>query len=67
MSQELISRRADLQQLVDEGYELEIRSGYVVLHRVPYVTSERTVEYGRLACPITESGPPSISHDVLRG
>ena len=58
MSPELISRRADLQRLVEEGYELEVRSGYLVLHRVPYVTSERTVKYGQLVCPITETGPP---------
>ena len=58
MSREQISRREDLQRLVEEGYELEVRSGYVVLHRVPYVTSERTVKYGQLVCPLVESGPP---------
>ena len=58
MSLELISRREDLKRLVDEGYELEVRSGYLVLHRVPYVTSERTVKYGQLVCPLTETGPP---------
>ena len=58
MSPELISRREDLQRLVAEGYELEARSGYVVLHRVPYVTSERTVRYGQLVCAIAETGPP---------
>ena len=58
MLQELISRREDLKRLVEEGYELEVRSGYLVLHRVPYVTSERTVRYGQLVCPLTETGPP---------
>ena len=58
MSPELISRREDLKQLVEEGYELEVRSGHLVLHRVPYVTSERTVKYGQLVCPLTETGPP---------
>ena len=58
MSQELISRREDLEQLVEEGYELEVRSGHLVLHRVPYVTSERTVKYGQLVCPLTETGAP---------
>ena len=58
MSPELISHRADLQRLVAEGYELELRSGYLVLHRVPYVTSERTVKYGQLVCPVAETGPP---------
>ena len=58
MSPELISRRDDLQRLVADGYELEVRSGYLVLHRVPYVTRERTVKYGQLVCPIAETGPP---------
>lgn len=58
MSPEQISHREDLQRLAEEGYELEVRSGYLVLHRVPYVTSERTVKYGQLVCPLTETGPP---------
>lgn len=58
MSREQISRREDLQRLVDEGYELEVRSGHLVLHRVPYVTSGRTVRYGQLVCPLVETGPP---------
>ena len=58
MSPELISRRDDLQRLVAEGYKLEIRSGHVILHRVPYVTGQRIVQYGQIICPITEEGPP---------
>ena len=58
MSPEQISLREDLQRLVEEGCELEIRSGYLVLHRVPYVTSERIVKYGQFVCPLTETGPP---------
>ena len=62
MSRELISRRADLRRLVEEGYEIEVRSGHLILHRVPYVTSERTVKYGQLVCPLggdgSEMAPP---------
>ena len=58
MSQELISRREDLKRLVEDGYEIEVRSGHLVLHRIPYVTSERTVKYGQLVCPMSETGPP---------
>lgn len=56
MSQELISRRADLKRLVEDGYEIEVRSGHLVLHRVPYVTSSRTVKYGQLVCPLAING-----------
>ena len=58
MSQEQISRREDLKRLVEDGYEIEVRSGHLILHRIPYVTSEQTVKYGQLACPISETGPP---------
>lgn len=56
MSHELISHSEDLQRLVHEGYELEIRAGYLILHRVPYVTSKRVVRFGQLVCPITING-----------
>ena len=61
MSRELISRREDLQRLVQDGYEIEVRSGYLILHRVPYVTSERSVKYGQLVCAFDGSvtGPPA--------
>ena len=58
MSREQISRREDLQRLVEEGYELEVRSGHLILHRVPYVTSGQAVKYGKLVCPLVEAGPP---------
>ena len=58
MSQEQISRRDDLRRLAEDGYEVEVRAGHVIVHRVPYVTSERTVKYGRLVCPLSADGPP---------
>ena len=58
MSQELISRRDDLRRLVDDGYEIQIRAGHVIVERVPYVTSQRAVNYGRLVCPLSVDGPP---------
>lgn len=67
MSHALISRREDLQRLVEEGYEIEIRSGHLILHRVPYVTNERIVKYGQLVCPLTVSGSktgPPADHTI---
>lgn len=37
MSHQLISRNPDLTQLRDEGYDIEIRAGYLLLKNVPYV------------------------------
>lgn len=48
MSAKLISRSPDLQKLQDEGYEVEVRSGYLLLHSVPYVNSRREIATGIL-------------------
>ncbi len=53
MSHELISRNSDLLKLVEAGYEVEIRAGYLILHSIPYVTSQRQVKYGKLVSSIT--------------
>ena len=68
MSHELISRNPDLQKLVEAGYDVEIRAGYLILHRIPYVTSQRQVKYGKLVSSITindqEVGQPA-DHTVF--
>lgn len=48
MSEKLISRSPDLKRLQDEGYEMEVRSGYLALRSVPYVNSRREVALGVL-------------------
>ena len=63
MLHEQISRSPDLQKLVEAGYEVEIRAGYLILHRIPYVTSQRQVKYGKLVSSVTinnqEVGQPA--------
>lgn len=56
MLPELISHSPDLRQLVDEGYEVAIRAGHLVVYRVPYVNSDRRVRYGDLVTPISLDG-----------
>jgi len=53
MSEKLISRNPDLKKLQDEGYEVEVRSGYLLLHSVPYVNSRREVAMGTLVTDLT--------------
>ena len=38
----------DIQRLIEDGYEVEIRNGHLVLHSVPYVTAAKTVRRGML-------------------
>jgi hypothetical protein len=53
MSGKLISRSPDLQKLQDEGYEVEVRSGFLLLHSVPYVTSLREIAMGTIMTDLT--------------
>lgn len=60
MSQQLISRSPDLKRLQDEGYEIEIRSGHLLIHSVPYVNSRREVALGTLVSVLSLSGEKTI-------
>lgn len=56
MSHELISRSADLRQLQDEGYEVEVRSNHLLIHSVPYLNSRGVVGRGTLVSDLTLAG-----------
>jgi len=48
MSRRLISRSSDLQRLRDEGFNIEVRAGFLLVKDVPYVTQRREVQRGVL-------------------
>jgi molybdopterin/thiamine biosynthesis adenylyltransferase len=48
MSHQPISRSGDLKRLRDEGYDLEIRAGFLLVKDVPYVNSRKEVKRGIL-------------------
>ncbi len=56
MSRELISRSHDLKRLQDEGYDIEVRSGHLLVKHVPYVNLNKEVQYGVLVSTLTLSG-----------
>jgi molybdopterin/thiamine biosynthesis adenylyltransferase len=56
MSRRPISLSPDLKRLGDEGYEIEIRDGYLLLHSVPYVDERARVLRGTLASSLTLAG-----------
>ena len=56
MSQSLISRSPDLQCLSDEGFEVGIESGHLVVYSVPYVNSVGEVEFGSLISKLDLAG-----------
>ncbi len=53
MSQQLISHSSDLRRLRDEGYEIEVRGGYLITHHIPYINKDKELMYGVLVCPLT--------------
>ena len=56
MSHSLINRSADLKRLEDEGYEVEVRSGHLLLGDIPYVTADGTIKRGSLVSELTLTG-----------
>ncbi|RPF28557.1 ThiF family adenylyltransferase [Georgenia muralis] len=46
----------DLTRLLNEGYDVELRDGYLVVHDVPYVTADKTVARGQFVMPATMAG-----------
>ncbi|WP_392476191.1 ThiF family adenylyltransferase [Nostoc sp. C110] len=56
MSQQLISRSIDLKRLQDEGFDLEINSGYLLVKNIPYLNSNREIKYGMLVSELTLAG-----------
>lgn len=60
MLHELLAHSADLKKLVDEGYEMEVRGAYIMLHHIPYITSEKKIEYGTLITNLMLNGNKTI-------
>lgn len=55
MSQQLINRSADLKRLRNEGYEVEVKGGYLLIHHIPFVDGSKAVKYGTLVSELTLS------------
>src|SRR6266568_1672497 len=60
MSQELISRNFDLKRLRDEGYEVEIKATYLLVHNVPYVNSRQEIKRGTLISALQLAGDKTV-------
>lgn len=67
MSSRPTAHDSGLQRLVDEGYRVEIRQQYLLLHDVPYVNAQRAVHRGILACTYIQNAGsvlPPDNHQV---
>src|SRR3984957_17689360 len=63
MSHLLISRSPDLQKLQNEGYELEVKSGFLLVKGVPHVNSRKEVKRGTLVTKLVLAGDKTTRPD----
>lgn len=56
MWERVISLNPDLKRLRDEGYELEVRAGYAIVHSVPYLDEHGNVQRGVLVSELELNG-----------
>ncbi|MEZ6243728.1 MAG: ThiF family adenylyltransferase [Phycisphaerales bacterium] len=61
MSRSPISRNADLKRLRDEGYEVEVKSGYLLVSSIPYVDSNRQIKRGVLVSTLEMAGDKAVN------
>ena len=64
MSHQIISRSPDLKQLRDEGYDIEVKSGYLFIKDVPYVGSDKRIASGTLVSKLTVAGDMAVPPDT---
>jgi Domain of unknown function (DUF6791)/ThiF family len=64
MSEQLISHSPGLKKLRDEGYDVEVRGGYLVVKDVPYVNGRREVKRGILVSTLTLAGDVTATPDT---
>lgn len=64
MSAVQISRSPDLKRLRDEGFEVEVYNGYLLIHHVPYVNAKGQVDYGTLVSNLNLAGNVTTTPDT---
>lgn len=63
MLQQQINRSPDLKRLRDEGYEIELKGGYLIVHHIPYVNGNREVKFGKLISHLSLNNNVTIRPD----
>lgn len=55
------------QELVDAGYEVEVRQQHLLVHAVPYVTADKQVKRGTIVCLYLQSGGSVLPPNPTNG
>lgn len=61
MHQQLINLNPDLNRLKEEGYDIEVIGGHLVVRQIPYATPSKNVAFGTLICVLNYASPTKIS------
>lgn len=64
MSRRLIDRSPDLKQLRNEGYDIDVVNGFVIVRDVPYLNSSRQVKRGTVISTLTLAGDITTRPDT---
>lgn len=64
MSHLLINHSPDLKKLRDEGFEVEIKGAYLLVHNVPYVNSKKEISFGSLVTNLSLTADITIRPDT---
>ncbi len=64
MLQQQINLSPDLKRLRDEGYEVEVKNGYLIVHHIPYVTSAKEVKFGKLISTLSINNNITLKPDT---
>ena len=59
-----INRSPDLKKLVDEGFEIEVKGGHLIVHHIPYVNSNREIKYGTLITSLSLNNNVTLKPDT---
>lgn len=59
-----INRSPDLKQLVDDGFEIEVKGGHLIVHHIPYVNSKREIKFGKLITALSLNDNVTLKPDT---
>lgn len=63
MSHQLINHSQDLKKLKEEGYKIEVKDNFLLIHSVPYVNSNKEIALGILVSSLCVSENRTITPD----
>ncbi|GAB5524636.1 MAG: ThiF family adenylyltransferase [Roseivirga sp.] len=64
MLHKLISHNTDLKRLWEEGYELLIKDGHLLIQNIPYVNTGREIKYGTIVSTLNLSGEKTLKPET---